>query len=316
MKRSDLTLEERYLIDNLMRGGFSVGQIGQEIGRHRSTIYNELKRGRTYRGQYCPHRAHWRTKVARLRSGRNAPALPEAFWKQVGKLLKSGLTPDEVSGRMAAERGVVVSFQGIYYRAHTQGWSKHLKSARRRRHLKRPARRRWSGSALPLQRRPEEAARLIERGHFEADSMIGRRSDRQRVVVVVERQTLFTLLILVRVLTAQAVARQIRRRLDASGLPFLSITTDRGPEFTALGDAFTGQAYVCDPHAPNQRGINENQIGRLRIDMPKGHSMNDITPAKLTRIQNKHNNTPRKALEYKTPNEIAFNRPPPVGICF
>ena len=33
---------------------------------------------------------------------------------------------------------------------------------------------------------------------------------------------------------------------------------------------FPGKAYVCDPRQPNQRGTNENPIGRLRADLPKG----------------------------------------------
>ena len=60
-------------------------------------------------------------------------------------------------------------------------------------------------------------------------------------------------------------------------------------------------------------GTNENQIGRLRADLPKGQSMDKLTQAQLTRIQDKDNHTPRKCLGFLTPHEVAFNRPPRVA---
>ena len=317
MKRSDLTLNERYLIHNAVLCGLTPDEMARALRRDRSTIYDELKRGRRHRrGQYCPHRAQRRHDRSRQRCGRNAPGKSATLWQVVDRQLKAGKTPEEIAGRLKCIRAPVqVSMQAIYdhvWRHQRRHW---LKSVRRRKHLKRPARRSWNGSAMPIQERSLDAALRIEFGHFEVDSMIGKRADRKRVVVVVERQSLFTCLLLVNHLSAKSVARQLKRRLATCGLPFLSLTSDRGWEFTALADYMPGKAYVCDPHAPNQRGTNENQIGRLRLDLPKGVSMNTLRTSKLKRIEHKHNHTPRKALGYLTPFEVAFDRPPPVGIC-
>ena len=317
MKRSDLTLNERYLIHNAVLCGLMPDEVARALRRDRSTIYDELKRGRRHRrGQYCPHRAQRRHDRARQRCGCNAPGKSAALWQEVDRQLKTGKTPEEVAGRLKRIHAPVqVSVQAIYdhvWRHRRQHW---LKSVRRRKHLKRPARRPWNGSAMPIQERSLDAALRIEFGHFEVDSMIGKRADRKRVVVIVERQSLFTCLLLVNHLNAKSVARQLKRCLATCGLPFLSLTSDRGWEFTALADYMPGKAYVCDPHAPNQRGTNENQIGRLRLDLPKGVSMNNLRASKLKRIEHKHNHTPRKALGYLTPFEVAFDCPPPVGIC-
>jgi transposase, IS30 family len=316
MKRSDLTLDERYLIQNALLGGLSPDEVARVIRRDRSTIYDEVKRGRRHRcGQYCPHRAQRRHDRARRRCGRNAPVKPTALWREVKKELKAGNTPDEIAGRLRllnAPGGI--SAQGIYQHIWRHQWQRWLKSVKRRRHLKRPARRPWNGSAQAIQARSHDAALRIEFGHFEVDSMIGKRSDKKRVVVVVERQSLYTLLLRVKHPSAKSVARRLRRCLAACGLPFMSVTSDRGWEFTALDDYMPGKVYVCDPHAPNQRGTNENQIGRLRLDLPKGISVDNFSAAKLQRIAYKHNHTPRKALGYWTPFEVAFDRPPPVGI--
>lgn len=314
MKRPDLTLDERYLIHNAVLGDLAASEIGRMLRRHRSCIDSELKRGKI-RGHYCPHAAQRRCDKARLRCGRNAPGKDAALWQSVKAGLKKGMTPDEIAGRMAFEQEAPqISFQAVYQGIKRYQWQRWLKSVKRRKHLKRPARRPYTGHAKSIHERAEDADLRIEFGHVEADSMHGKKSDDKQVIVIVERQSLFTTLLLVTRRKAERIARQIKTRMQTWGLPFLSVTTDRGWEFSALSDVLEGQAYVCDPHQPNQRGTNENQIGRLRIELPKGVSMNNITCAKLKKIENIHNNTPRKALGYRTPYEVAFPCPPHVAI--
>lgn len=314
MKRPDLSLDERYLIHNGVLGGFTAPQIGLMLRRHRACISAELKRG-LVRGHYCPHAAQRRHDRARRRCGLNARGKSAALWQQVKAELKRGRTPDEIAGQLAFVRQTPqISFQAIYQGIKRYQWQRWLKSVRRRKHLKRPARRPYSGTAQPIRERSINAALRIEFGHVEADSMHGKKSDHQQVIVIVERQSLFTVLLLVKQRNAARIARQIKARLQSWGLPFLSITTDRGWEFSAIGDVFNDKAYVCDPNQPNQRGTNENQIGRLRIELPKGVSMNNLSAAKLKRIENKHNHTPRKALGYRTPFEVAFACSPHVAI--
>ena len=314
MKCSDLTLDERYLIQAGRLGGLSVATIADELRRDRSTVHDEIVRG-DIRGRYCPHAGQRRRDRARLRCAGNTVKKPDALWAEIKAGLKTGYTPDEIAGRLALVEGApLVTFQGIYRHVARHQWQRWLKSIQRRQHLKRPVRRQWNGSAEPIRKRPLDIALRIEPGHFEIDSMIGRLTDRQRVIVAVDRQSLYTVLILVTRLNAKAIARQIRNRLANSGVPTLSVTTDRGWEFVDLADYLEADTYVCDPHQPNQRGTNENQIGRVRVDLPKGVSMNNLTASRLARIENKHNHTPRAALGYLTPYEVAFNCPPPVGV--
>ena len=314
MKRPDLSLDERYLIQHCVLGGFAAPEIGLMLRRHRSCISAELKRG-LVRGHYCPHAAQRRRDKARARCASNALGKSAAVWQRVKVGLKKGQTPDEIAGRIGfVQQALQISFQAIYQGIKRYQWERWLKSVKRCQHMKRPARRPYSGSALPIRERSLDAALRIEFGHVEADSMHGKKSDHQQVIVIVERQSLFTALLLVKQRNAARIARQIKACLQSWGLAFQSVTTDRGWEFSALGDVLEGKAYVCDPHQPNQRGTNENQIGRLRAELPKGVSMNKLTSAKLKQIENKHNNTPRKALGYRTPFEVAFNRSPQVAI--
>ena len=62
--------------------------------------------------------------------------------------------------------------------------------------------------------------------------------------------------------------------------------------------------FFCDPHSPWQRGSNENMNGRLRRYLPKNFNIDIIEQDYLNKIARLANNTPRKCLEYFTPNEV------------
>ena len=49
---TQLTQEERYQIDALMKAGQSQTEIAQVLGRHKSTISRELRRKRVQRGYW------------------------------------------------------------------------------------------------------------------------------------------------------------------------------------------------------------------------------------------------------------------------
>ena len=177
-------------------------------------------------------------------------------------------------------------------------WHQQLYSARVRRRLKRPAKRPYTGRAKRIGERAAEVLTRIELGDWEADCALGKKRDLKRIIVLVERQSLYEALVLLPRHNAKLTAQLIAKTFARSTLPFNTVTTDRGTEFAAMGDVFPDKAYVCDAYRPNQRGTNENQIGRLRADLPKGASMDNLTQAKLNKIQYKHNHTPRKCLGF------------------
>ena len=143
--------------------------------------------------------------------------------------------------------------------------------------------------------------------------MVGQRRGRRRVLVSVDRQTIFTVLRCLERVDVWLAATHVMRDLKNGGLPFKSVTSDRGPEFAALGDLMPEYAFVCDARRPNQRGTNENLIGLLRQYLPKGKSLDGLLQRELNKLQDKLNHRPRKSLGYLTPYEVMFNCPPHVG---
>ncbi|EID79827.1 transposase, partial [Rhodococcus opacus RKJ300 = JCM 13270] len=61
--------------------------------------------------------------------------------------------------------------------------------------------------------------------------------------------------------------------------------------------------YFCDPHAPWQRGSNENTNGILRQYFPKGSDLSVHSKADLEWVSRQLNERPRKRLEFRTPIE-------------
>jgi len=61
--------------------------------------------------------------------------------------------------------------------------------------------------------------------------------------------------------------------------------------------------YFCDPHAPWQRGTNENTNGLLRQYFPKGTDFATVTETDLDAVADELNDRPRKRFAFATPTE-------------
>jgi IS30 family transposase len=113
---------------------------------------------------------------------------------------------------------------------------------------------------------------------------------------------------------AKAAEEALHEALLAASSGIDSSAVDRSLEFTEVGGVTSGRVYVCDPHATKLRSTNENWIGRLLFNLPKGTSVDKVSLAGIKRIEHKQNHTPRAALGYLTPLEVALDCPPPSGI--
>ena len=83
-----------------------------------------------------------------------------------------------------------------------------------------------------------------------------------------------------------------------------SLTCDRGVEMTCHPEPARRlkiDIWFCDPHAPWQRGSNENTNGLLRQFLPKGVDLRQFTQRDLDYIAKLMNDRPRKTLGWKTP---------------
>jgi len=86
-----------------------------------------------------------------------------------------------------------------------------------------------------------------------------------------------------------------------------SMTYDRGSEMTCyaeLMDRLDMDVWFADPHAPWQRGSNENTNGLLRQFLPKGADLSVASQEYLNHVAWLMNTRPRQTLSWKTPAEV------------
>ncbi len=86
-----------------------------------------------------------------------------------------------------------------------------------------------------------------------------------------------------------------------------TLTVDNGKEFAdfaTLQKKLKVKVYFANPHAPWERGVNENTNGLLREFFPKGSDFSRISRSQVARAQRMLNNRPRKCLNYRSPAEV------------
>lgn len=315
-----LGLRERIEIEIWQRRGCSGRAIARHLGRSPSTISRELRRNakptKQWRGAYDGERAD---RLARRRRGWDARfkmARQPDLCDLVRGHLAMGRSPEQIAGRLALEHGrTVISHESIYrfvYHRSAQKdyWHRMLPRAKNRRG--RLGKRGGSPASLmrrrrPIDQRPLEAQDRCMPGHWEADLMAFSRYG-QYVLVTHERSS--------RLLTLESLpdktAATLRLRLGTrlADLPRSlrrSMTFDNGTEF-ALHYKLTCKlalgTFFCDPHAPWQKGGIENAIGRMRRTLKRKTDLATLTPEQLQALVEAYNNTPRKCLDFQTPNEV------------
>ena len=156
--------------------------------------------------------------------------------------------------------------------------------------------------------RPPAAQSRRQAGHWEGDLIVGAQQ-RSAVATLVERKTRFTVLVrLPGGHRAQHVGDALIEAFTALPLGLRrTLTWDQGNEMFqhARIEALTGlRVYFADPHAPWQRGSNENLNGLLRQYLPKGTDLRVCTGRQLAQIAEELNDRPRYVLGDRSPAQL------------
>jgi IS30 family transposase len=313
-----LSLDDRVEICLGLDRGLSYREIGELIGRDKSTVCREVNRngGRSSYRPTAAHRAFFdrarRPKATKL-------SCNEALRKQVGVWLELLWSPQQISRRLRAQFGddpsMQISHETIYKSLYVQGrgelrreLARALRTgrAKRARHNRTDNRGRIPDMVMISDRPAEIEDRAIP-GHWEGDLILGK-NGKSQVGTLVERHTRFVMLLhLPGSREAEAVRLAMQQKITTLPVAIRrSITWDQGREMAqhAQFTAETGMPiYFCNPHSPWERGSNENTNGLLRQYMPKGTDLSQLTAADLDRIADSLNGRPRETLNWQTPSE-------------
>lgn len=179
----------------------------------------------------------------------------------------------------------------------------------RRKHGKPRISKRLNGKSL--EERPPEVDERNTFGHWESDTVLGRKKKGEPAVfTVVERLTGCCLAIQTDGKTTGGIARAMERLHaqfgDRFAKVFRSITTDNGSEFAAFSEfeALGTKVYFAHPYSAWERPVNERTNRILRRFMPKGVSIQNYTDEAILMFADEINALPRKRLHYRTPEEL------------
>lgn len=307
-----LTLEEREVIARRYAEGWRQQDIARELGRAKSTISRELRRNCSPNGYY-PARAH-RTAEQRRRE---RPLVRKMERPELRRLvcaeLKKKTPPVNIAGRtklLFKDTKFQISHQSIYKWIAAQAslgsrWELCLKFKGKPKNKRRNDGR--LPKAVPIDGRPKHVEKRKRIGDFEGDTIHGR-SGRGGLVTLVDRKSRFTLVEKVGDLKADSVTEACIGALR--GVPRRkrhSATFDNGREFAGhemLARRSRVKVYFAEPHAPWQRGTNENTNGLIRQYFPKGTDLANVSRARIKQVQELLNHRPRRCLGYLTPHEV------------
>lgn len=321
-KYNQLTLEQRYKIEALLKAGKSQTAIAGIVGVHKSTISRELKRNVPQRGLgaklYVAAKAEHKTRHRHKAKSKHTKFTP-VLKKQASEwILTRRYSPELVSAQWEKDGIAGVSHETIYKFIwnckHTSKDSnkvyknlyKGLKHGRRKR---KRGNYRDSRGTIPnrvsIERRPKIVAQRKRFGDFEADLIMGK-GHQSALLVTIDRSTLITTIDQLKGKDARQVTKKIIKRLKQMP-PLKTITFDNDQAFSmheTIARELNVQTYFTRPYTSQDKGTIENRNGIIRMFFPKGTDFNLVSLAEIKRVEKEINNRPIRKFNYLSANEV------------
>lgn len=320
-----LTETERGEIAAYKSMGLSLREIGLKIGRDPSTISRELKRGAVQ--QIDTNRkifiAYYPDAGARVyqenRENCGAHSTVMKAWEFVGyaeeKILQDKWSPDAVVGYAKRQEKFtyIPSTKTLYNwidesKLSIINMDLAMKLRRSTKQKKSRNHKRILGTSI--EERPESIDTRAEFGHWEIDTVLGKKSKDEALLTLVERKTRKKVIRRISSKDALAVDVTLQAIFDEYQAEpqtvFKSITSDNGSEFSdlaSLDETKQIKVYFAHPYASWERGSNERHNGLIRRFIKKGQPIHSYTDEDIDDVENWMNTLPRKILSYMTPDE-------------
>lgn len=315
---------ERGSINELHRRGFSNRQIAMQIGVCPQTINNELHRGEIdqvkrvngqlqYYREYDPYAASARYQRCRAKCHRPRKITQAADFIAyfIERFKHDHWSPDAVVGRAKRQHlyrsDEMVCTATLYNYIDAQlleirNINLLEKTRRRTGHKHLAKHKRLIGRSID--ERPKRADSRREFGHFEIDTVVGKRNGRENVILTLnERKSRCEFMRLIDSKDADSVNYALKEITAEYGDIIKTVTADNGTEFTNLKSILT-DVYYAHPYRSCDRATNETHNRMIRRDIPKGRSLDALAPDDILRVEDHLNHLPRRILNYKTPAEV------------
>lgn len=321
-----LSILEREKLHECRAQKKNLSEIARELERSKSTISRELKRnGYPVSGEsYSPSNATENYRRRRKNGGRKKMLLDVNNQQVVLRLfVEKHWSPEQIAHRLKLEGKLSISYATIYraihsgimeppgtYRNHGHSFPLERRLRHKNHKYRKVETRGKRNVPNRIEDRPVSANNRTRFGHFEADTVHGKKSS-DFLVTLVDRRARFLLMKKCSEFDSDVVSSVVVELLKPYKKRLRSITPDRGVEFAGhevISDELETKLYFANPSSPWERGTNENTNGLIREFFPKKVSMNTLTDEQVSAVQDLINFRPRKCLNWKSPAEVFFHK--------
>lgn len=318
-----LSSEQRYQIEALLKSGSTQKAIALILQVHPSTISRELNRNTPKRGRGA---LEYRAKIAQRRTDNRHELKPkhERYHQEMKAITRDLMTtkkysPELIEVEGKKQLGDFVSHETIYK------WIWYCKHSNRRenkkdkklyQHLAHGRRRRKRGlrhdsrGIIPNRVSIEERPKIVDKrnriGDIEVDLMMGK-DHKGALLVMTDRATLCTQLKLLPSKECKVVHNAMRQRLSNLSHKIKTITFDNDKAFSkheSIAKMFNASSYFTRPYTSQDKGTVENRIGLIRRFFPKKTDLMKVTTKRVNEVETLINNRPVRKFNYKTPNQV------------
>ena len=301
--KGDLVRAERLEIGILLEKKYSLRAIARALGRGHNTVSYEIRENSVL-GRYDPLKADAKARVRKHYRKLEWSKINEkpALMRFVVEKLEAHWNPDEIAGYLKRTREApYVSKTAIYEWLRTsrgERYCEYLYSKRKRVKRRRPkAKRVIIPNRIGIARRSAGAANRSRGGHWERDTMTGRKGTPGGLATAQERKV--RLVSALKVGSMRPIEHLAADRTMFEDMKTLSVSRDNGIE-NREHEALGIPSFFCDPYSSWQKGGVENANKMLRRYFPKGTNFNEVSQQEVDQAVQLINEKPRRILGYRS----------------
>ncbi|QGP56295.1 Transposase, IS30 family [Piscirickettsia salmonis] len=292
-----LNEKDRFYIEQRLSEGGSMRSIARALGFAPSTVSRETKRHTPsdFNGLYC-HRLASRCaqeKRSNAKQGQDFQKISEKVKVLIHERLSTHTSPDVISKELIQEHNIQVSESTIYRYIH-EDREKGGELYKSLPHSGKPYKKKVKSgdktkipNRVGIEQRPAIADEKTEFGHFEIDTIVGR-DHKSYLLTLVDKANKMCCIRKMANKCAETVVETFRSIVASTFFDFKTITSDNGTEFAGHEDISKitdADFYFARPYRSCDRGLNEHTNGLIRRFLPKGTDFNEISDAKIAKIE-------------------------------
>lgn len=320
------TYSDRLQIEALLKAKVSVKEISLQFNVSRQAVYYELKKGeyerlltdyrtvKAYSADIAQRRSDFRRTSQRpdLKIGKDHELIKNIEHLIIKKHYSPAAALSEL--RRSGKLTTSICVKTLYNYIDT-GLFLHLKKSQlpykpRKKKPQDAHRARDPRYGTSISERSDLVNSRSDFGHWEIDSVIGKRESGESLLVFTERKTRYQLIyrsLKTALSTNERICRiilELKRRYKEL---FKTITCDNGSEFASIHhiESISGtKVYYCHPYSSWERGSNEKQNQMIRRWIKKGTRIENYTDKEISDVCYWLNNYPRALFGWRTSAEM------------